>query len=66
LSVTTLETPATARFATTIGTCWASVRIAESDMRDPARSSPSTVDNTRSIAARSARRDSWASASIIV
>ena len=48
------------------GFCLAIMRMAESDIRVPARTTPSTVGSRRSRAARSRRPDSCASASRMV
>jgi hypothetical protein len=66
LSGTTQGTSTTARLRTTTGFCFAIMRIAESDIREPPRTTPSTTGSTRSSADRSSRSDSWASASRIV
>ena len=63
LSVTTLGTSGKARLTTTTGRCFDAIRIAESDMRDELRTSPSASGTTRSTACRSTREDSWMSPS---
>ena len=66
LSGTTLGTSTTARLRTTTGFCLAIIRMLESDIREPPRTTPSTTGSTRSSDERSSRSDSWASARTMV
>ncbi len=51
-------TSVTARFSTTTGRCLAVIRMAESDIREVASTTSSTVDTARSSASRSSAPDS--------
>ena len=66
LSVTTLATPLTPRFITSVGFCLAMDRIAASDMRELLSTIPSTMSMARSMASRSMIPDSreWASSMV--
>jgi len=64
LSVTTECTSGSTRLSTTVGTCLAIIRIAESLIRLLDRTMPSTEPRARSTAIRSARLDSCVSQSM--